>query len=703
MFRRLWFIALILAAPGWAAEQIYSIQLGDTGVTSATAMAIDSQGNAYIAGSTNAADFPVTPGAFQTRLSGSGIGCILLFPTGGFVQYGNAFVAKLDPNGKIVWATYLGGSNCESVAGIAFDSSGNVLVAGSTSSPDFPMTTTGASGVPASFVAKLSPDGAFLIYSFLFSAETIAGLAADPSGSAYLAGVADPAKLAATPNAFQTQSAGNEGYVGKLNQAGSGWDYLTFLSASGTETATGIAVNANGEAYVAGTTTSPNFPAAFRGARKTLTGESDAFVVKFNAPGSGVFWSTYLGVGNDSGETDWASIALDASGSVYVAGTGFAIAPTLCKLSPDGSAFVYSKRIPVDTGWWTSLAVNAAGEVYLGGTTSSRNLAVTPGALEGANYGSEAGYILKLDGTASNVLYASYFGGGSGWAGELEAINLDAAGHLYATGYGLPLTLSYESGFIVKADLTQSPSVWLGAVVNAASFTAGAIAPGELVTLFGAGLGPATPVAAQASDGKLPTELGGVKVLVGGVPAPLLYVSSGQINAVVPFEYSPTAEFQVSVQGETSDAFGILSLPTLLFVGPSPNIGIFTHDGSGQGQAAALNQDGTLNSAWNPAPRGSVVTVWLTGAGNTDPPETDGEITPISSRASLTLPLSACVGDALTTAEMLYAGAAPGLVAGVDQVNLRIPENAPTGPAVLLAVQPNLVVSSPQSVTIAVR
>jgi uncharacterized protein (TIGR03437 family) len=705
MFRCLWIFAVILATPGWAAVRDYSVVLGDTGMTSVTAMAIDSQGNAYVGGSTGAADFPVTPGAFQTRLRGFEGFCDFL-TVGILGSCGNAFVAKLDLNGKIVWATYLGGSQFETVAGIGFDSSGNVLVAGLTFSPDFPTTTTDGSGGPASFVVKLSPDGASLIYSFLFSADTIAGLAVGPAGNAYVVGLGFPGSLATTPDAFQTQSAGaDEGYVGKLNQAGSGWDYLTFLSGSGEDFATGIAVNANGEAYVAGGTASPNLPGAVRGARKTLTGETDAFVVKFNASGSGVFWSSYLGAGGVSGEMNWASIALDATGSVYAASTGYAVAPTLCKLSPDGSAFVYSKGIPADTTGQTSIAVDAAGEVYLGWTTSSRSLPVTPGALEGANYAPDAGYILKFDGTASNVLYASYFGGGSGWAGELGAIGLDAAGHLYAAGYGYPLTLSYESGFVVKADLTRTPSVWLGAVVNSASFVAGTIAPGELVTLYGAGLGPATPVAGQLVDGTLPTELGGVQVLVGGVPAPLLYVSSGQINAVVPFEASPTSEFQVSVQGETSDAFGILSPPGPPPLAASTSVGIFTRDPSGQGQAAALNQDGTPNSASNPAPRGSIVAIWLTGAGNTIPPETDGEITPVGSRTSLTGPSGAClcIGSWREGVEFVYAGAAPGLVAGVDQVNFRIPEDADTGPAVRLKFAPFFPAFPPQAVTIAIR
>ncbi len=695
MFRCLWFFAVILAAPCWAAEQIYSTQLGATG-SAVTAMATDPQGNAYLAGTTNDADFPVTPGAFQTRLKIGGPSCIEEV-----LPCSNAFVAKLDPAGKIVWATFLGGSRADVANGIAFDSGGNVYAAGWTQSPDFPATTTTASGVTAVFVAKLSPDGSSLIYSFLFDAMNIAGVAVDPSGHAYVAGWAG-ANTTTTPGAFQTQPryGATPAYVGKVNAAGSGWDYLTFLGASGADTATGIAVNANGEAYVAGATFSANFPGAVRGAQKALIGDTDAFVAKLNASGSGIFWSTYLGVGADSEAAVLASVTLDASGSVYAASTGAATAPTLCKLSPDGSAFVYSKRLPIDTQYSASIAVSASGEVYLGGNTSSQNLPVTPGALEGGNYIGLAGYVLEYDATGSNVLYGSYFSGGSLWEAGLQGIGLDAAGHLYMAGYGT-LDSSAEWGNVVKADLTATPPIWLAAVRNSASYASTVIAPGELVALFGTGIGPVAPVAAQVVDGKLPTQIGGVEVLVNGVPAPLLYVSSGQINAVVPFGVPATAEFMVALQGESSNVVGILTMSAHGNVGQTGDLGVFTSDGSGQGQAAALNQDGTLNSASNPAPRGSIVAIWLTGTGNSDPPETDGEITPIGSQTRLSLPLVVNVGG--SAAQVTYAGAAPGLVAGVDQVNFRIPEDADTGPAVRLTVTPYGPAGPLQSLTIAVR
>jgi hypothetical protein len=131
-------------------------------------MAADPQGNVYIGGETSEADFPVTPGAFQTRLS---VDVPLCQQNPG--ECANAFVAKLDPTGKIVWATFLGGSKSQFVNGIGFDSAGNVYVAGWTTSPGFPATTTTASRSVAQFVAKLSPDGSSLIYSFLFDAGAL--------------------------------------------------------------------------------------------------------------------------------------------------------------------------------------------------------------------------------------------------------------------------------------------------------------------------------------------------------------------------------------------------------------------------------------------------------------------------------------------------------------------------------------------------
>ena len=666
MFRHFAILAVALAAPCWAAEQMYSVVLAGSGSTGINAMAVDSQGNAYIAGGTSSPDFPVTPGAYQTQLGGG------------------TFVAKLDPAGKIIWATFLGGKPGAYLNGVAFDPSGNVYVAGNTLSPNFPAASVFPSRIPVNFVAKLSADGSSFIYASLFETGQgggIAGLAVDPHGNAYVAGSARSDSLAATPSAFQTQSTGLEGYAAKLKQDGSGWDYVTYLGGSGQDTATSIAVNSNGEAYVAGMTTSPNFPGAVRGALKTLNNISDAFVAKLTASGSGIYWSSYLGIKGAPGFTQFPGIALDPSGGVYVASAGWDSAPTVCKLSPDGSAFVYSTVVITSTSEQMSLAVNSAGEAYVGATTTSYGgLLVTPGALEGAKYGGQqTGYVQKIDATGANVLYGSYFSAGSNLASSFGGIGVDAADHLYLAGSTIAASENNGWGNVVKVDLTQTQPVWLGAVVNSASLFAWFLAPGELITLFGSGLGPATPVTARPVNGEMPTQLGDVEVLVNSVPAPLLYVSSSQINAIVPFAVPATAQVAVQFQGESSNA---VSIPV-----SSNSIGIFTADGSGSGQAAASNQDGTPNSPSNPAPRGSIVSIWLTGAGQTNPPLADGEITPASSLA--TLPGGLLVG--LSGADWVgvegpvtYAGVAPELVAGIAQVNFTIPTNVQPGPAVLV-------------------
>jgi len=237
---------------------------------------------------------------------------------------------------------------------------------------------------------------------------------------------------------------------------------------------------------------------------------------------------------------------------------------------------------------------------------------------------------------------------------------------------------------VTKIDIAHPPALWAGAVVNSASYLPQFIAPGELVTLFGTGMGPSAGINAQATDGYMRTQLGGTEVLVNGVPAPLLYVSAQQVNAVVPLSAPRTVEFVVKVNGETSNKVIVLRDLGGEYEGEGPaSVGVFTRDLSGTGQAAALNEDNTPNSPSNPAKRGSVVQVWFTGAGPMNPPGADGRITPIGELARMTNMVVAGVAtEGPSVDEILFAGAAPGLVSGMAQINVRIPENAQTGPAV---------------------
>jgi uncharacterized protein (TIGR03437 family) len=203
-------------------------------------------------------------------------------------------------------------------------------------------------------------------------------------------------------------------------------------------------------------------------------------------------------------------------------------------------------------------------------------------------------------------------------------------------------------------------------VLNSATMVRGAVAPGEIVTIFGSGLGPAAGMSAQLdAQGRVARQLAGTSVTFDGVAAPLLYAGTSQVNAIVPFGVAGKTSTQVvvTVNGAASQA------RTAAVTASSP--GIYSTDMSGTGQAAALNQDGTVNSPANPAHRGTVVSLWITGAGLLNAAYEDGEIV-TRNPAGLSLPL-------VSGWTVRYAGQAPGMVAGVVQLNLEIPADLPPG------------------------
>lgn len=227
-------------------------------------------------------------------------------------------------------------------------------------------------------------------------------------------------------------------------------------------------------------------------------------------------------------------------------------------------------------------------------------------------------------------------------------------------------------------------------VLNAASLLSGPVAPGEIVTLIGSGIGPALSL--QPASSASSATLGGASVLFDGRPAPLLFASQNQINAVVPYEVAGQENTQVSVTkgGELVAGFPVSVASAV----PA----IFTLDASGTGPGAILNQDTTVNSASNPASRGSVVVLFATGAGQTDPPGEDGQ-TASEILAYSALPVLVQIGG--MQAEVLYAGGAPGLIAGVLQINCRVPEGVTPGMSAPVVITVGGI-DSPAGVTVAV-
>jgi uncharacterized protein (TIGR03437 family) len=218
----------------------------------------------------------------------------------------------------------------------------------------------------------------------------------------------------------------------------------------------------------------------------------------------------------------------------------------------------------------------------------------------------------------------------------------------------------------------------INGLTNAASFTSGGLSAGEIITIFGTALGPQTGVAVTPdllTDSRLPTTLGGTQVLVSGIPAPLLYASATQISAIVPYEVSSpiflqNLNVQVRYQGQTSNGVSRSQLAA------AP--GLFTADASGGGQGAILNSDLSPNSAANPAKKGDIVVLYLTGDGQTIPGSVSGKLTPTSPPfPQPILPPSVTIGG--LSAPVVFYAEAPGLVAGVLQINVQVPNGAGSG------------------------
>jgi uncharacterized protein (TIGR03437 family) len=241
------------------------------------------------------------------------------------------------------------------------------------------------------------------------------------------------------------------------------------------------------------------------------------------------------------------------------------------------------------------------------------------------------------------------------------------------------------------------PPVQLTMVTNGADYATNAVSPGEIVGLFGSNLGPVTGVGLQvSSDGlSISKTLAAVQVMFDNVPAAITYASAGQVNAVVPYEVANNANAQTNVQviyqGTASNTLTIPVLPST----PA----IFTLNASGQGAGAILNQDLTVNGPNNRAARGSVIVIYCTGAGVTNPASADASITG-TPLPLLTLPVTVTIGG--QNAAVQYSGGAPATVAGLTQINAVVP--AGVTPGTSLPVQVTIgTLQSPAGVTMAVQ
>lgn len=313
---------------------IYSSYLGGSGNEHPEGLVIDSLGNAYVAGETGSTDFPTTPGAFQTQLKGTDT---CGGRSGDTVLCHNAYLTKVNPTGtKLVFSTYLGGSSGDGAGGVAVDSTGRASVVGNTCSADFPVTARAFQPAYAGgcdiFVSAFNAAGSQLLYSTYFggtSYEATYSAAQDPAGNIYLSGFTQSTDLPVTAGAAQTTYGGNgDALVAKFNPRLSGAAslvYSTYLGGSQIDFGAAIAVDAQGNAYTVGDTSSTDFPVV-NSLQAARHGASDTFLTKLNPQGSAILVSTYLG---GSGDQNTDNVAVDSAGNIYLAGwTGSGDFPT---------------------------------------------------------------------------------------------------------------------------------------------------------------------------------------------------------------------------------------------------------------------------------------------------------------------------------------------------------------------------------------
>jgi uncharacterized protein (TIGR03437 family) len=259
------------------------------------------------------------------------------------------------------------------------------------------------------------------------------------------------------------------------------------------------------------------------------------------------------------------------------------------------------------------------------------------------------------------------------------AYTINLANAIGADPSGNPVPIPDASGAItISSQPGNGTAIQSGGILSAGSWVPGPVSPGEVVTLIGSGIGPAQPASLQLlPSGLVSTSLANTTVSFGSVQAPLIYAGPNQINAVVPFEVSGQASTVLTIQQGAQQ-----TLPITVPIAPAAPA-LFTQNATGVGPVSALNEDWSLNTALNPAVAGSVVTVYLTGTGQTNPAGLTGTIT--AAAGTTLLPTTATIGG--LPAEVLYSGPAPGEIAGVGQVNLRVPAGVNSSPAAPISIQ----------------
>jgi len=667
---------------------VYSSLLGGFALDLANGVAVDATGAAYVTGETRSENFPVTESAYQKERRGSA----------------DAFVSKLAPNGATLsFSTYYGGDGLDIGRALALDRQNNVFVTGITGSVNLPVSFNGAQRSPAllpdAFAAKIDPAGSSVIFGTYIGGDAEDqgnAIAVDASGAAYVAGFTTSANfplLNDGPLSAEGPKGGFDGFLTRISLGGNFFQFSTYYGGNGTDAIQGLATDGRGRIWVAGTTDSPNLPTSTGALATRSAGGTDGFVALMseiavvvspatatlgpretqqfttsvsNTANTGVRWSIFPDVGTIT-QTGLYTAPATITGSQVVSISAVSMA--------DGTKIGQAQINLVNR---VSVTLAPPEVSLMAGQTQQFTPTVT-----GAPNTAVTWTITPAIGTISSTgLYTAP-------ASFLAAATVTVrATSVAETSRSATATVN-----LILSPPPPLPSITPEGFTNAASFRAslaeGGIAPGEIITIFGRNLGPASPVTLQLDGrGFVSTRLGGTRVLFDGTPGAMIMSSANQVSVVVPYglEGLSAANVQVEYEGRLSTGAAL----TVTTAAPA----IFTQNSSGSGPGSIIRQNGELITAASPAAGGEVLTLFGTGEGATTPSGVDGKPTALP----LPLPRQAVrvVIDGVDI-EPLYAGGAPGLVAGVLQVNFVLPAGGSGPRRIQLRIGGKL---SPDTVTV---
>jgi len=602
-------------------------------MNSPTGLTVDSSGNLYVADSLNLRIRKIASSGGVSTIAGNGV---LSYSGDG----GPALSAQMN-----------------APQAVAVDSAGNLYVADSGNNVVRKISKGIITTIAGTGSAGSGGDNGAAATAQLNSPQ---GVAVDSAGNVYIADTINAKVRKVTPGGTISTVAGNgtPGFGGDGGAATSAQLY----------TPVGVAVDSAGNLYIADFGNGRIRKVSAGGTITTVAGNGN---------------QGYSGDGGPAANAQLAEpqgVAVDAAGNLYIADTGNSVVrlvsngliSTFAGNGYAGFAGDGAKATIAQLANPGAIAVDAGGNVFISDGSARVRQIVYP-----------TGIINTVAGTG----LTGYSGdGGAAVNAQLNSpagVALDASGNVYIADTANNAVRSLQ---IVGAAVTAS------AVVNGASNQSGAIAPGEVVVIYGSGLGPGSLTQFQlGSNGLVPTLVAGTSVVVNGALAPVLYTSSSQVAAVVPFEVSGSqAQVSVVYQGRSSQPL------TVNVAATSP--AIFTANSTGTGPAAALNLPANVvNDASHPASAGTFVTFYLTGVGQTNPSGQNG----LPGAVPLPQPLqSVTVTIGGQNATVNYAGGAPGAVAGITQVNAQIPTGLSAG-AVPLVVKVGST-STQNGVTIAV-